>query len=515
MSELLELPPDQALRSLERLFASMPGDPQDEFRELAANPDPDLVAAFIHDYFDPLPDDIPRDTSDDSAPSLPGRAAPNGPFGQIAYRRLDNITSELQHVDSRIAALEARRIELLASADRWAAEAAEVHLEVAGSEAERRELADRTVRLELSCALRISRTSMAAQMTEAAHINALPATLEALRTGRIGRGHAVIIADACQTLPTEAVPAFESELATIAAGTTTAVLRKKARVLREQRHPESIEVRARSAREERRVVFEPGEDNMGWLHLYAPNVSCLRMYEALTEAGVSLQGRNERRTLHQLRADALTEFVLGTGRFRAGAFGERTRAELDALAERARETARPRIFATVPMLSLLGLSEEPATIEGLGPVDPPTARELVAEAPSLYRVLTHPVTGTVLDVDRTSYRVPADLRRWLVLRDGGCRAPFSTTASTRCDIDHTRPWDDFGSTRHDNLAHVSRGWHTAKHSLGWRVRQDVRGVLTWTSPAGREYSTLPAVPIGRADRRSHADRNADSDPPPF
>ncbi|HEY5221829.1 MAG TPA: hypothetical protein VIJ18_02100, partial [Microbacteriaceae bacterium] len=46
---------------------------------------------------------------------------------------------------------------------------------------------------------------------------------------------------------------------------------------------------------------------------------------------------------------------------------------------------------------------------------------LAAHAPSFTRLLTHPQTEAVLSVGRDSYRVPADLRQWLRIRDGLCR----------------------------------------------------------------------------------------------
>lgn len=57
---------------------------------------------------------------------------------------------------------------------------------------------------------------------------------------------------------------------------------------------------------------------------------------------------------------------------------------------------------TVPVMTLLVESDEPATLDGYGPIDLDTAKCLAGSATSCIRVLTHPVTGTVLDVDRTT-----------------------------------------------------------------------------------------------------------------
>ena len=54
---------------------------------------------------------------------------------------------------------------------------------------------------------------------------------------------------------------------------------------------------------------------------------------------------------------------------------------------------QPRINVTVPVLTLLGLDDEPADLEGYGPIDADTARRLAAHAPSMRRILVHPETG--------------------------------------------------------------------------------------------------------------------------
>ena len=77
-------------------------------------------------------------------------------------------------------------------------------------------------------------------------------------------------------------------------------------------------------------------------------------------------------------------------------------------------------------MTVLGHDDGPAILDGYGPIDLDTARRLAGEASSWIRILTHPVTGTVLDVDRTTYRVPKALRRWLGVRDPVCVGPGCT-----------------------------------------------------------------------------------------
>jgi len=153
------------------------------------------------------------------------------------------------------------------------------------------------------------------------------------------------------------------------------------------------------------------------------------------------------------------------------------------------------VLVTVPVLTLLGSSEEPANLEGYGPIDAETARWLAARAPSFMRLLTHPETGVVLSLGRTRYAVPRDLRTWLRVRDGTCRFPGCSRAARVCEVDHTDDWQFGGETRHDNLAHLCKSHHHLKHHTGWVVEQRGGGVLEWTSPLGKKYLVDPDIEI--------------------
>jgi hypothetical protein len=145
-------------------------------------------------------------------------------------------------------------------------------------------------------------------------------------------------------------------------------------------------------------------------------------------------------------------------------------------------------------MTLLGLSDEPGTLEGHGPIDPDAVRHLAGHAPSFTRILTHPITGTILDVDRTTYRVPADLKRWLRIRDRTCRFAGCGHPARLCEIDHSIRWTDDGPTASHNLADLCENHHHVKDKSRWRMQHLANGRLRWTSPTGHV---------------------TDSDPPPF
>jgi hypothetical protein len=234
---------------------------------------------------------------------------------------------------------------------------------------------------------------------------------------------------------------------------------------------------------------------MAWLSAYLPAVDALGAFNRISELAANLQhptdpndptdpnnpnnpnNPGEVRTLTQLRADVFRDLLID-GQPSDEAHG-----------------ISAKVFVTVPVLTLLGRDDLPATLDGYGPIDPDTARTLAAHAPSFIRLLTRPETGAVLSVGRDSYRVPQDLKNWLQVRDVTCRFPGCSRHAARCEIDHTRDWANDGQTRHDNLAHLCKSHHILKHKTDWQVAQarDGTGNLTWTSPAGRNYTTEPEI----------------------
>ncbi|MDE1363579.1 DUF222 domain-containing protein, partial [Bacillus paralicheniformis] len=161
---------------------------------------------------------------------------------------------------------------------------------------------------------------------------------------------------------------------------------------------------------------------------FLPAPEVLGIENRLRDIAEQLTGEpGEKRTRTQLIADAFTDLLVdgittaATPPVDAGdADGEKRTRRIDAPIG---VGIRPRVLVTVPVLTLLGKSEDPGELEGYGPIDADTARRIAARAPSFTRILTHPETGAVLSVGRDRYTVPKDLRTWLRLRDETCRFP--------------------------------------------------------------------------------------------
>jgi hypothetical protein len=90
-----------------------------------------------------------------------------------------------------------------------------------------------------------------------------------------------------------------------------------------------------------------------------------------------------------------------------------------------------------------------------------------------------------------AYRPPPRLWEYVTARDLTCRFGTCRQPACRCDLDHTKPYDQGGRTCACNLGGVCRFHHQIKQHRGWRLVQLMPGTFTWTTPMGRSYITGP------------------------
>jgi len=407
------------------------------------------------------------------------------------------------------------------------------------------EVARRSLRSEVACALRIPERTAETLIADSVRlVTALPATLASLSDGRISWRHAQLLVEHTYTLPDSALPEFETLVLPFAETHTATRFNHKARVVRERMHPESIELRHTTANADRNVSVEPAKDGMAFLTAFLPAATAHAVFDRLDRAAIRAHHDGDPRTLAQLRVDTFAGALLGvgvgvarSGRTKKGSgrgsnTGRKSGARTEPGASNGRgsnvypihdphgvlvsitgadllestlpaptleeilATIRPQVQITVPVLTLLGRDDTPATLDGYGPIDQDTARALTSRAPSLTRLLTDPETGAVRSVGRKRYRIPKELRRWLQTRDGTCRFPGCGKKAGRCHIDHTQEWHNGGTTAHDNLAHLCEEHHRLKTLSGWTVEQIGDGALRWTSPLGKTYLTHPTETMG-------------------
>ncbi|GHD44992.1 HNH endonuclease [Mycetocola manganoxydans] len=401
------------------------------------------------------------------------------------------------------------------------------------SPAQRQDLARRAFISEVACELRIPERSAIALIDESeALMHRLPLTLAALREGEITYRHAQYLIDETATLDPDAAGQLERGALPFARNLTPARFRQKARTLRERLRPESAVDRREKCSSDRKVEYIPARDGMAWLSLYTTAPVAGALFTSIRTQSVSLQGPAESRTLGQLDADvcadALFDGLTGT----LGEAGEQGAPEcadpsLSAGADAAQAAPgsgpgskpgaalrriTPNVTVTVPILSLLGRSDEPATLDGFGPIDIEMARKLVGQATSFTRILTDPDSGAAVVWGTRRYKPTTTMKKFLRYRDQRCRFPGCNRVAEFCDIDHTIPYGFGGETELDNLAALCPKHHRMKHDTTWKVEQLGGGRLRWTSPNGRTYPTHPENEVRPFTPKTTA---PSSDPPPF
>ncbi|MEL7978086.1 DUF222 domain-containing protein [Isoptericola sp. F-RaC21] len=452
------------------------------------------------------------------------------PAGPTTVHDVSAALDDAERIQERINALEGEKLLAVERARRAAVRCepdllAGEQLRVLRAGTDRRhELARRAFVADVATTLHVSE-QQADHVVETARTltSSGAATLAELRRGRIGARHATAMADVLADLPdAQARAAVQAEALPRAATSTLAQFRTCLRRARDRAHPEPFTLRHAKAAAKRAVFVDPAADGMAWLSALLPATTAHAALDRLTIAGRTAREAGDPRTLSQLRADACAALLLAGAEGRPaepleGEATETTPAVPD-LADHARRIT-PRVQVTVPVLALLGRTDEPAELAGHGPIDPAVAAFLTAEAPSLRRLLVDPMTGEVLGADPGTYTVPTALRAYLRARDDGCRFPGCTRPAERCDIDHTVAWADGGRTVADNLAHLCRRHHTVKHETRWQARQDPDGTLVWTSPTGRVSRDPVADPVDLTGRElvppAHADTGPDDGDPPF
>lgn len=398
---------------------------------------------------------------------------------------------------------------------------------------------------EIGGILTISSGAASAFVAQSRRVCALPPVMDALSTGSLSWQQARIFADETEALDHPAAAALvehflDPDAPDPARGCPApelvpARLRARLRGWRERRHPESIEKRHRKSAADRRVEFTPDRDGMAWIAAYLPADQALAILNDLTATARSLQGPNEPRTLTQLKSDDFArrlltnrtatipttvslqregdaqEDLLGLatlvgsdepaanfGSFDTVANSDRPDQAEAVLSGTTTDpeagkgpTPRADVLVTVPYFALLGLTDEPADLDGYGPIPASMARQLLAGgAESFRRVLLDPSDGTPLEIGRTSYRLSKAMKKALQLRDGRCVFPGFNNNSLDNDTDHLLAWQHGGTTGISNLAQLCPKHHRLKHNSGWEPTASTRDEPPgWTSPTGRHYQS--------------------------
>lgn len=397
---------------------------------------------------------------------------------------LAELTDMLVGLERTISSLQAARDGVLAVGSRLALQVAD--------EAEHPDFGDlttRTVAAEMAAALRVSDRTVQARMSEAVwRVERFPLVWAAQGAGRISAAHARAICDAAEHLEDAADrDAYSAEMVPFAESESPNRVSRHGRRVAERFQSRSVDERHKDAREKRSVWVKDVGDGMSRLGLLGPAALVHGAFERLTQMAQGVQESEspeqrpasseredvDQRTIAQLRADLALDLLL-TG---APAGHDTPDGLLAAI--------RGSVSVTVPVTTLMGHGTTPAELDGRTPIDTGTAKALAGAASGWDRILTHPITGALLAVDR--YRPGSELKRLLRARDQRCRFPTCGYAARDCDIDHHHDAARGGPTAVRNLGHLCRRHHVLKHHSPWVVEVLGDGAYAWTSPTGRVY----------------------------
>jgi hypothetical protein len=389
--------------------------------------------------------------------------------------------------------------------------------------------------------LHLTPLSAAEQMHYSATVaQRLPRTFAALFAGRIHPVHVRIIEDETRILGDQDAAKADQILAEAAPGKTFGELRSAAHKLVLRLDPEAVRKRKEAARREAHVRrFREDSGNAGMVARELPSDEVLASWQHVEQRALDLRAAGMPGTLHDLRVRAYLDLLqerdsrdlpAGSGAVEGVSAPDQPASDNGPGGPAPTPAAGPSLAAlltiTVPLATWQGRSETPGQADGFGLLDGDDARALAAAAArhprSRWGVTAvnpdgtaaahgclpgrHPPPGPVgLNVTMTPVaRGPCDharaetgyhpsrvLTHLIRARSGRCTAPGCTRPAARCDLDHTRPWDQGGPTCECNLAPLCRHHHRCKQAEGWSLEQPEPGILVWHTPSERTYTTAP------------------------
>ncbi|MCQ6271706.1 HNH endonuclease [Pseudarthrobacter sp. R1] len=419
------------------------------------------------------------------------------PLQRVADGALD-VLAAVARSEAKLAAMKAQAVAVFAEATKALNAPVRSPYEVTAQE--------RSLVAEVGCVLAIGDRAAGALLADSHALTTfLPRTLAALQAGTMSWAHARATVDQTASLDPAGAAALEAHFldpvldpgtprpaAAARTGEMPAYrFKAKARAWRERHHPESLEKRHAKSVADRRVEFWPDNDGMGWIAACLPAGQASAIWDRLTAISRGMQGPDEPRTLTQLRADTYSSALLNSGNSSNRGPGSTGDAGGDGTSPGQGSSIRAQVLVTVPVFSLLGLTDEPAVLDGSGPIPASMARNLVADgAGSFYRVLVDPRDGAPLEIGRTSYRLTKAMRNWLRLRDGKCPFPGCSNNSLDNEADHILVWHKGGTTGISNLGQPCPKHHKLRHTGGWKpTPATTTEPPGWISPTGRHYKS--------------------------
>ncbi|GAA0647896.1 HNH endonuclease signature motif containing protein [Kutzneria viridogrisea] len=323
---------------------------------------------------------------------------------------------------------------------------------------------------ELALLLHIPLGAARRKLEQAAALDRLPVVAGLLRDGRIDLDRFEVVCKRTENLDAGQARAVDTGLTGAAEWTTQELKSETDRLIclvdpagAERRH-------VRAVRKSSQVSYQSMPDGMALLTAYLDAVPARAIFDQITADAETL---DDDRTWGEKQADVFLERMLGSGR-----------------------PVTVHTDLTISAKTLIGLTEEPGHISGVGPVDAATAREIAAQG-DWRKVLVDEV-GMPIGVGRQRYRPPEALKEFVRVRDRVCQAPGCMRPAAQCEIDHARGFASGGVTDACNLGPFCALHHYLKTIGLYRFTRELDGTRHWTTPLGFVHTTRPK-PIAEPD----------------
>ena len=326
----------------------------------------------------------------------------------------------------------------------------------------------------------------------------MPCTLEALECGRLSEHRAELITKEAACLSIFHRQLLDKELcgdpATVD-GMGNAEIAAEAKRIAYRLDQEAVLEKARQARADRHVRFRAVGDGMATVSVRLPAAEGKAVHTALSQGAATtlastIPGTSVPaglgRTHGQIMADLVVERVTG------------------------RNPVEAPVSVTVNLVlsdeTLLAGGEEPAHLDGYGPIPGELARHLVLAAEAdpqaaaaVRRLYAQPGTNKLVAMESTARAFPKGLARFIALRDQICRTPYCNARIRHTD--HVKPHAHHGPTSADNGDGLCEHCNYVKEEPGWQAAASYdrygRHTIALTTPSGAVYtSTAPPGPEG-------------------
>ncbi len=342
-------------------------------------------------------------------------------------------------------------------------------------------------------------------------VHEMPHTLAALGRGEISEWRATVVARETACLSRSDRSTVDAELAARPGGLAglgdRATAAEAARIAY-RLDPYAFTARARKAEADRRVTCRPAPDTMAMVSGLLPAKQGIAVYAALLREADTRRSQGDTRTKGQVMADTLVERVTG----QASAAGVPVEVNLVMTDRSLLGAGTGHGGSSVDGIGHDGASgasgvDEPAHLEGYGPVPAPLAREDLVALPEdvavwLRRLYAEPGTGALVAMESTRRVFSGTHRRMLVIRDQQCRTPWCDAPVRH--VDHVTSVARGGRTTTSNGQSLCEACNYTKETAGWVTDSSPDGVIETRTPTGHRYLSRPPPLPGSRPQTSAA-----------